>query len=80
MLFRSNVGFRRIFCRCSSTIVGIAESKLRVCGMLGKLAAMLAAKRAELAELVELRFGQAAVRVGMCSVDRCFVQQRVLGL
>jgi len=48
--------------------------------MLGKLAAMLAAKRAELAELVELRFGQAAVRVGMCSVDRCFVQQRVLGL
>ncbi len=61
--------FRRIFCRCSSTIVGIAESMLRVCRMLDKEVELTVVEQAE------LRFGQvAAVAVGMRFA------QRVLGL
>ena len=58
------VVFRRIFCRCSSTIVGIAESKLRACCMLGR------AVELTVAELVELRFE----RVVAAAVDMCFAE------
>jgi hypothetical protein len=45
--------FKRIFCRYSSTIFGIAESKLRVCCMLGKVAELTAELIAAVAEMLK---------------------------
>ena len=49
--------FRRISFRCSSTILNIAESKLRVCCMLNKAVEMPVAA---FVGLVELHFGLVA--------------------
>ena len=55
--------FRRISFRCSSTILNIAESKLRVYCMLGR------AVESTVVELVELRFERIAVAVDMCFAE-----------
>lgn len=57
-MFEIKYVLRRISCRCSSTIVDIAESKSRVCCMLDKAVELSVA--AFVVELVELQFELAA--------------------
>jgi hypothetical protein len=49
-------GFRRIFCRCSSTIVGIAESMSTAYHMLGIAVVLIVEQVVPLFEQVETRF------------------------